>query len=123
MPRNEVEFCMFCSPGSCVCVQKPQRKTKSKIPPALTAISVLPFATPAPVSVEPKRTGLMDSDAAKAAITEEDEFKRAVTLLCTSGLVTADSVAENVQYLDMNPVQAKMLIWKLRHRERFGEVK
>lgn len=129
MPRNEVEFCMFCSPGPCECAQKPDRKSKPKLPDVLPVTTVSPVTTassppvPMPVSPEPKRTGLVNTDAAKAAMKEESDFRYAVTLLCTSGLVSAASVAENIDYLDMSSLQAKTLIWKLKRQEHLGEVK
>lgn len=111
MGRNVAESCMFCAPDPCTCFEKPKAKAKPR----------LPAANPKPASpsprVEPRRTALTETSAARAAIQEEKEFRRALTVLCVSGIVSSASVAEHVEDLDMSPVEAKLLIWKLRRVE------
>lgn len=112
MGRNTVESCMFCTPNPCTCFEKPKAKAKSKLPPSLPT-PVVPLTSTA----EPRRTALTETSAARAAMDEDRDLRRAVTILCKSGIVGSASVVEHAGLLDMTPVEAKLLIWKLRRVE------
>jgi len=115
MGRSTTESCMFCTPNPCTCFEKPKSKGKPKLPAATLQPAIL---RPSPLATaEPRRTAIVDTGAARAAMEEKRLFRRALTILCKSGIVSSASVAEHVEHLDMPPVEAKLLIWKLRRVE------
>lgn len=112
MGRNAVESCMFCTPNPCTCFEKPKAKPKTKLPVSLSLPVVHSTNT-----TETRRTALTKTSVARAAMEDDRDLRRAVTILCKSGIVDWRSVAEHVGLLDMSPVEAKLLIWKLRRDE------
>jgi hypothetical protein len=117
MARSTSETCMFCAPNPCTCFEKPKRKAAPKIPAATSK--------PQPVvsipEVEPRRAGLMQTSSVRAALEDEKDLKRAVTIFAVSGMLDSAEVTKHIDLLDMSPVEAKLLIWKLRRQEWLAE--
>lgn len=118
MARNQIEFCMLCGEAPCACVKEKNARSVSK--PAINTVAkssakgILPAGDPVPA---PHRTALVETSAAKASSKDDRDFRYAVTLLCTSGMVSAQSVAENTEHLNMSESEVQVLIWKLKRNE------
>jgi hypothetical protein len=117
MARNTSESCMFCAPNPCTCFEKPKRRA---VPKPSVATSKPQPVIPDPV-LEPRRAGLMQTSAVRAALEEDKELRRAVTIFAESGMLDSTEVTKHLDLLDMSPVEAKLLIWKLRRQEWAAE--
>lgn len=124
MARMQVETCMFCGGSPCTC-NKPEPKTrvprvaKPKVPvvaptePVVSASVGEPIVTPrrrAPLRATPRP--VVDEEPG-----DQEEYKRALTILCRSGLVCADDIEKHKADLNMEPIAARALIWRKRREE------
>jgi hypothetical protein len=62
-------------------------------------------------------TALPNARPPGAPSPDELEFRRALTLLCTSGLVCADDIEKNAADLDLTESEKRLLIWKQKRIE------
>jgi len=63
----------------------------------------------------------MQTSAVREALEEDKELRRAVTIFAESGMLDSAEVTKHLDLLDMSPVEAKLLIWKLRRQEWAAE--
>lgn len=113
--RNKEETCMFCMSNPCSCYTKPPAK---KSPPRkVTTVNLPPQEV---VTPEPKkRAGITAIPTTQTKEVQDDgpEFRRAITVLCASGLVCYEDVKKHRNDLDLSPTQIDVLLWKIRRQE------
>jgi hypothetical protein len=124
--RNRAEACIFCGTLPCSCNDTPA-------PPKAKLVERKDQAprTPTEQPVTPPRQGraLPKSSAhgaaspvlrtVKAPDTSSDDadMRRAITILCQSGLVGSEEIKRHRSMLDMTPVEIDSLVWRMRRHE------
>src|SRR4051794_8722652 len=97
MGRNRAETCMFCSESPCVC-NKPVPKPRVSREPKTTTSTVVKKkleVVDLPILDKPKRAPLRPTISKQQQDDNDQEYRRALTLLCESGLVCADDIEKN----------------------------
>jgi hypothetical protein len=130
--------CFICGLAPCECGKPPKKPVPKKAAPKpvpepvvvavpvderptrapLSAVPVIQHVIPAP-RVQPKARGeLVDLPVDKGRQEAEDDERRAITVLFTSGLIAWEDMVEHRDKLLMTPLEASALIWRARRDQR-----
>lgn len=117
MARTTLEACMFCMSSPCQCnvvALKPRA-----VRPSVKATSKKePVDSPTvPEVTITRRAGLQATPKVivpESTADETREYREALTLLCTSGLICREDVEKNKADLLLTEVEVRALLWKLR---------
>lgn len=112
--RKSDEACIFCLPDPCSCATPPKKTVRTTAKPTIKSV---PQATEQPKPAVRSGVSSVRSDAATAQEADERELRRALTVLCESGLVSSTDIEAHRADLNLTSTQIDVLLWKQRRDE------
>lgn len=105
--RQQPDSCIFCLPDPCTCNTSKKSTPVKRVKPAPNP----PEAPPREVKATIRSVGREAEDARDSG---DKEMRRALTVLCQSGLVCANDIEKHRGELNLPEVDIDILIWRQR---------